>query len=62
MKKIKTSRINNFKQTNKFNPAKIANLILLQSGFEEGKIAHINYKHGKLKILLNKQSKQFYEH
>lgn len=62
MRKIKVSRINNFKHTNKFNPARIANLLLLQSGFNEEKIAHINYKHGKLKILLNKQSKQFYEH
>lgn len=57
MKTIRTSRINNFKQSNKFNPARITNLLLLQSGFTEGKRAHINYKNGRLTILLNKQSK-----
>jgi len=57
MKTIRTSRINNFKPSNKFNPARITNLLLLQSGFTEGKKAHINYKNGRLTILLNKQSK-----
>jgi len=52
MKKIKVSRINNFKQSNKFNPARITNLLLLQSGFMEGKQAHINYKNGQLTIRL----------
>lgn len=52
MKKIKVSRINNFKQTNKFSSARIVNHLLLQTGFEEGKIAKINYKNGRLIIKL----------
>ena len=44
----------------KFEPVWYANLLLLKSEFEEGKVAYVKYARGKLSITVGKQPKKRY--
>lgn len=57
MKKITISRLQKKSALKKFQPELFASQLLLGSGFEEGKEAHIKYAHGKLTIIMGKKPK-----
>jgi len=42
----------------KFEPVWHANLLMLKSEFEEGKVAYVKYSRGKLSITVGKQPKK----
>jgi hypothetical protein len=42
----------------KFEPVWYANLLILKSEFEEGKVAYVKYSRGKLSITVGKQPKK----
>jgi hypothetical protein len=62
MKKFYVSRENNFKNDiQKNHHATLANRMLLQCEFEEGKLAYVTYKNGHLIITVGNNIKRLHE-
>lgn len=57
MKKVTVSSAKRNSVSKEFQPEWFANKLLLVSGFNEGKEAHVKYAHGKLTIIVGKKLK-----
>jgi hypothetical protein len=44
----------------KFEPVWYANVLMMKSEFEEGKVAYVKYSRGKLSITVGKQPKKYH--
>jgi hypothetical protein len=58
MKKVIVSRKSPAVAQNRFVPERFANGLLFASGFENGKVAYVKYRSGKLTIHLGKKLKE----